>query len=180
MSETIFSNPYSSDAIRRDVNMVDTESIKVNRDEMPKLFLSEIDKITEIMEEKDDGENDAASACSNGYPPQPSTLKGLFMVASAVVISLFTAGIIFGYAAIQPIFITEGAYGYMCEDGKTGCVDQVLMLNLMFFIASIALSISALMGIVGDYIGPRLMSVTGTVFEIIGLLLMAFSSDTVP
>eukprot|EP00124_Ichthyophonus_hoferi_P000126 Ihof_evm16s4 gene=Ihof_evmTU16s4 len=115
-------------------------------------------------------------------PEQPSLLKGAFMVIAAVCITLCTSGLIFGYAALKPVLIHEGAFSDLCigEIGPDGCTEQILMLNSMFFIASVVLSFSALTGIVGDYIGPRLLSVSGSVFMTTGLLLMAFSTDDFP
>lgn len=50
-------------------------------------------------------------------------------VAIAVLYCLFSAGVIFGYAAIKPVLINEGVYGELCSNeemmvvGKT-CYEQ--------------------------------------------------------
>lgn len=36
-------------------------------------------------------------------------------VAVAVVYCLLSAGIVFGYAAIKPVFVKEGVYGDQCS-----------------------------------------------------------------
>lgn len=39
----------------------------------------------------------------------------LVQVAVAVVYCLFSAGVVFGYAAIKPVFVKEGVYSESCS-----------------------------------------------------------------
>jgi hypothetical protein len=69
---------------------------------------------------------------------------------------LFAAGIVFGYAAIKPVFIREGAYSKACSktDDET-CVE--IHLNLMFTVAAVGTNLAALpVGAILDNFGPRI------------------------
>eukprot|EP01134_Creolimax_fragrantissima_P004112 CFRG4112T1 len=105
--------------------------------------------------------------------------KKILMISYATIVALLTAGIIFGFAAIKPVFVDEGAYAYLCDDEKKiGCAEQKLKLDLMFTFASFILNVGAFpVGIVLDLFGPRVTSTVGTVLEAVGLICLAYSSD---
>ena len=53
----------------------------------------------------------------------------LVQVAVAVVYCLFSAGVVFGYAAIKPVFVKEGVYSELCSSeaftaSETTCYQQ--------------------------------------------------------
>lgn len=63
-------------------------------------------------------------------------------VSIAVLYCLFSAGIVFGYAALKPVLIREGVYRDHCTPGETEegvrtCYDQEIHLNLMFTVAAV-------------------------------------------
>ena len=58
-----------------------------------------------------------------------SKTKRILQVAIAVIYCLFSAGVVFGYAALKPVLIHEGVYSQFCSReevealGKT-CYEQ--------------------------------------------------------
>ncbi|KNC83443.1 hypothetical protein SARC_04308 [Sphaeroforma arctica JP610] len=110
----------------------------------------------------------------------PSDARKYFMISCAALITLFTAGTIFGFAAIKPIFIKEGAYSHLCDEpSPEGCAEQKLQLDLMFTLGSFFINVAAFpVGVFLDFTGPRITSTVGTVIEVAGLVLLAYSSDT--
>lgn len=44
-----------------------------------------------------------------------SKFKRIVQVAFAVIYCLFSAGVVFGYAALKPVLIKEGVYSQYCE-----------------------------------------------------------------
>ncbi|KAI0890599.1 MFS general substrate transporter [Annulohypoxylon maeteangense] len=99
--------------------------------------------------------------------------KRILQVVVMVVICLFAAGIVFGYAALKPVLKKEGAYQDMCDGGDT-CVE--IHLNLMFTVAAVATNVAALpVGAILDHYGPRICGMTGAIFLSIGALLMSFA-----
>ncbi|KAI0175672.1 MFS general substrate transporter [Hypoxylon sp. FL1284] len=99
--------------------------------------------------------------------------KRILQVGVTVVLCLFAAGIVFGYAALKPVLKKEGAYQDVC-DGADTCVE--LHLNLMFTVAAVATNVAALpIGAILDHYGPRVCGVIGSLFLAIGALLMSFA-----
>lgn len=120
-------------------------------------------------------------------PPVPafevSKGKRIAQVVIAVIYCLLAAGIVFGFAAIKPVFVAEGVYKDKCtkkelEDGVWVCYEQELRLNLMFTIAAVSTNVCALpVGTVLDRYGPRVASIVGCVCLAVGALLLAFAKD---
>lgn len=86
----------------------------------------------------------------------------------------------FGFAALKPVLKREGAYGDVCsaEDPDSPpddtCVE--IHLNLMFTVAAVGTNVAALpVGAILDHFGPRVCGILGSVFLIIGSLLMAYA-----
>ena len=100
----------------------------------------------------------------------------LAQICVAVVYCLFSAGVVFGYAALKPVLVEEGVYSELCEDkphvGNTGtakCYEQQLKLNLMFTVAAVATNVCALpVGTLLDRYGPRICGIIGSVLLAIG------------
>ncbi|OTA92050.1 hypothetical protein M434DRAFT_396727 [Hypoxylon sp. CO27-5] len=99
--------------------------------------------------------------------------KRILQVIVMVVFCLFSAGIVFGYAALKPVLKKEGAYQIICNGGDT-CVE--IHLNLMFTVAAVATNVAALpVGAILDHFGPRVCGVIGSAFLSIGALFMSFA-----
>ncbi|PKY00526.1 MFS general substrate transporter [Aspergillus campestris IBT 28561] len=105
-----------------------------------------------------------------------SRLKRILQVIVAVIYCFFSAGIVFGFAAIKPVLIQEGVYRDKCgqeeiEQNQEVCYGQELRLNLMFTIAAVVTNVSALpVGTILDIYGPRVCGVIGSMCLIIGAL----------
>lgn len=98
-------------------------------------------------------------------------------IGAAVTYCLFAAGIVFGYAALKPVLIDEGAYQHECpgKDDDT-CVE--IHLNLMFTVAAVGTNVAALpIGAILDNFGPRACGVIGSGFLCCGALLLAFTNS---
>lgn len=53
-----------------------------------------------------------------------SKTKRITQVAVAVVYCLFSAGVIFGYAALKPVLIHEGVYSQYCSSEEAETLDK--------------------------------------------------------
>lgn len=99
---------------------------------------------------------------------------------------LFAAGIVFGYAAIKPVLITEGVFKELCtseelESGVSPCYQQEIRLNLMFTVAAVSTNVAALpIGTILDRNGPRVCGIIGSVFLAIGASLFSLASKAAP
>ena len=102
---------------------------------------------------------------------------------TAVLYCLFAAGIVFGYAALKQVLISERVYREQCtkeelEDKVEVCAAQELRLNFIFTVAAVSTNVCALpVGIVLDRDGPRVASLTGCFFIALGCLFLAFAAD---
>lgn len=109
--------------------------------------------------------------------------KRILQTAVAVVYCLLAAGVVFGFAAIKPVFVAEGVYKDKCtqkelDDGVWVCYEQELRLNLMFTVAAVSTNVCALpVGTILDKFGPRVASIIGTVFLLVGALFLAFAAE---
>lgn len=111
------------------------------------------------------------------------------------------SGIVFGFAALKPVLISEGVYRELCtveelREGVEVCYEQELRcafaiilflcltkianrysrLNVFFAIASTTCNVSALpVGTILDRYGPRVAAVVGSISLAVGSILMAFA-----
>ena len=107
--------------------------------------------------------------------------KRIAQVCAAVVYCLFSAGVVFGYAALKPVLVEEGVYSETCGDNSEGghsspgrCYEQELKLNLMFTVAAVGTNVCALpVGTVLDKYGPRVCGMTGSILLAIGAVFWA-------
>ncbi|OLN86720.1 Protein FMP42-like protein 2 [Colletotrichum chlorophyti] len=116
-----------------------------------------------------------------------SNTKRWVQVATGIVACWLAAGIVFGFAALKPVLISEGVYNDLCsvddptkiEDGDyIPCVEQDLRLNLFFIVASVTTNVSSLLaGSVLDRYGRRACWIASSVCLIIGCLFMASSHN---
>ena len=116
-------------------------------------------------------------------PDSVSLAKRLAQVVVAVIYCLLAAGIVFGFAALKPVLISEGVYRDQCspqeeEDDVEVCEKQELRLNLMFTLAAVSTNVAALpIGTLLDRFGPRKTSLLGCFFLTLGALFLAFASN---
>ena len=110
-------------------------------------------------------------------------------IAAAVLYCLFAAGIVFGYAAIKPVLVSEGAYRDACQaaqgpaasdDDNDENLDTCLeiRLNLMFTVAAVSTNVAALpIGAILDTFGPRVCGLLGSLLLAAGALLMSVAGS---
>ena len=107
----------------------------------------------------------------------------IVQVTIAIIYCLFAAGIVFGYAAIKPVLITEGVFKDLCtaeelKQGVSPCYKQEIRLNLMFTVAAVSTNVAALpIGTILDRYGPRVCGIIGSVLLATGALLFAFATS---
>ncbi|CCH59184.1 hypothetical protein TBLA_0B03430 [Henningerozyma blattae CBS 6284] len=105
----------------------------------------------------------------------------ILTIACAALWSLFSSGIIFGFAAFKPTLIQQGIYSELCDDTSIlnipieSCVAQDLKLNKMFATAAAATNAMALpVGYILDHYGPSIAALHGAFFLILSSLCFIF------
>lgn len=106
-------------------------------------------------------------------------------VAFTVLFCCLASGIVFGFASLKPILVSEGVYGDLCikenEVTTNGadnvpCAEQDLRLNLFFVAASITTNMSSLLaGFTLDRFGRRVCFIASSIFLALGTLLLGFA-----
>jgi MFS family permease len=102
-------------------------------------------------------------------------------VVTTVLACWFASGIVFGFAALKPILISEGVYSNLCRQdeldaGVEVCYEQDLHLNFFFSLASTTANISALpIGHILDRYGPKVCFLLGSLCLAVGSLLMSLA-----
>ncbi|KAJ5691944.1 hypothetical protein N7462_001367 [Penicillium macrosclerotiorum] len=111
-----------------------------------------------------------------------STFKRKVQVIFTFLACCLTSGIVFGFAALKPILVSEGVFHHLCsqEDALDPqpdlCKAQDLRLNLAFTIASITANMSAMLaGYMLDRYGSRPCSMAGYCFLLVGSVLMSLA-----
>ncbi|KAE9366451.1 MFS general substrate transporter [Stipitochalara longipes BDJ] len=110
-----------------------------------------------------------------------SKLKRGVQVLITVLACWLASGIVFGFAALKPVLISEGVYREQCtrEELKQNveiCLEQDIRLNFFFTLASITTNISALpVGAILDRYGPRVCGILGSIFLATGSILMSYA-----
>ncbi|EJU05335.1 MFS general substrate transporter [Dacryopinax primogenitus] len=111
---------------------------------------------------------------------EPRSLR-FAQVVSAVIYCLFASGVIFGYAALKPVLVSEGVYRHLCTPDEIKshvrvCREQELRMNVMFNIAAVTTNVAALpVGAILDRFGPQVTSLVGCVFLLFGPVLLAIA-----
>ncbi|CZS96452.1 probable MFS transporter [Rhynchosporium agropyri] len=109
------------------------------------------------------------------------SLQRTIQVAITVLLCWLASGIVFGFAALKPVLISEGVYRELCtveelQQDVELCVEQDIRLNLFFTIASITSNVSALpVGTILDRYGPRVCGILASIFLAIGTILMSYA-----
>ncbi|KAE8441069.1 hypothetical protein EG329_005898 [Mollisiaceae sp. DMI_Dod_QoI] len=110
-----------------------------------------------------------------------STARRAVQVGITVLACWLASGIVFGFAAIKPVLISEGVYRELCTDEELRhdvevCLEQDIRLNFFFTLASITTNVSALpVGAILDRYGPRVCGVLGSIFLAIGSVTMSYA-----
>jgi hypothetical protein len=115
-----------------------------------------------------------------------SEIKRYAQVATGIIACWLAAGIVFGFAALKPILISEGIYSELCDNDQTNfghtpdfrvpCAAQDMRLNLLFISASISANVSSLFaGAALDRFGRRVCWLVSSLLLTLGSLLMGLS-----
>ncbi|KAI8592186.1 major facilitator superfamily domain-containing protein [Geranomyces variabilis] len=99
------------------------------------------------------------------------------LIALAVLGSLASAGVIFGFQSLRPALVSSGVYSDLCRsDEPQPCTAQVLKLNLIFAVASTGANIASLpIGACLDRYGPRTTVLVGSLLCVLGNVLFGLS-----
>ncbi|CAF3660936.1 unnamed protein product [Fusarium graminearum] len=115
-----------------------------------------------------------------------SNFKRYAQVATAIIACWLASGIVFGFAALKPILISEGIYSELCDndqkslghapDFQVPCAAQDMRLNLLFISASISANVSSLFaGAALDRYGRRVCWLVSSLLLTLGSLMMGLS-----
>ncbi|QRG38577.1 hypothetical protein FDK38_002989 [Candidozyma auris] len=109
-----------------------------------------------------------------------STPKKILQVSCAIFWCLLSAGVVFGFAALKPVLISQGVYSERCSvsttDSKIPCTEQDLALNLLFTIACMVTNIFALpVGYILDLYGPKVTGIIGSLILLLGSTTMMYA-----
>ena len=97
----------------------------------------------------------------------------------AVVVSLLSSGVVFGWPSLLVILQREGVFMELCDDGESDCSARLLRLSGVFSAAFFSLLASRLVfGVVLDKFGPKVCSVCGLLCCALGAALFAVASST--
>ncbi len=95
-----------------------------------------------------------------------------------VLIVFLTSGVIFGFAPLQDVLISEGAFSYLCDNENDQCDKQAHRFVFLFTISSSAFNITSfLSGLFLDKYGPRYCYYLGCVIFATGLLILGLTSN---
>jgi len=125
------------------------------------------------------GESTSLLHANSQTPENYSTAYRLFIITLAILVSLLTSGVIFGWPPLLLVLQSEGIYADSCPvDEPDRCPEQIEKLNLIFVLASTFFSCCVLpLGVFLDWAGPRLSCALGSVLFLAGTILFAFSSN---
>lgn len=104
-------------------------------------------------------------------------------IGCAILRCFLSAGIVFGFAALKPVLISEGVYRDVCVDneldsGMPVCSEQDMKLNRMFTYSAVLTNIASLpVGYILDRVGPRKCGMIGSVIIAAGAGLLS-NGDT--
>ncbi|KAI6842351.1 MFS general substrate transporter [Hortaea werneckii] len=110
-----------------------------------------------------------------------ATYKRFAQVVFTVIACWLASGIVFGFAALKPVLISEGVYRELCtpeelEADVEVCYAQDLRMNFFFAVASTTCNVSALpVGTILDRYGPRVCAVIGSFCLAVGSILMGYA-----
>ncbi|KAF2683769.1 MFS general substrate transporter [Lentithecium fluviatile CBS 122367] len=114
-------------------------------------------------------------------PYHVSTARRIAQVVVTILACWFASGIVFGFAALKPILISEGVFRDLCTsqelvDNVEVCLEQDLRLNFFFSLASTTANVSALpVGHMLDRYGPKVCILIGCLCLVLGSVLMSLA-----
>lgn len=110
--------------------------------------------------------------------PQNGCVARCTLLAIVLLSCLLFTGIIFGWAPLVLLLKEEGFYASVCPKGVRSCAQQDDKLNLVYTLASTTVSLVGLpAGVILDRFGAPTTTILATVFEVVGLSMIA-ASDT--
>ncbi|KAF4121683.1 Sugar (and other) transporter [Geosmithia morbida] len=109
-----------------------------------------------------------------------SNTKRFVQVTTGVVSCWLASSIVFGFAALRPVLISEGVYRNLCpgeeHSGEIPCKEQDMRLNLFFIVGSITANVSSLFaGASLDRFGRRVCWIISSICLAAGTLIMTAS-----
>jgi len=107
--------------------------------------------------------------------------RAALTIAANLLLLLIGSGTMYGYNALRPVLIDDGAYSEKCPIGGSGCAEQRLSLNFAETMSFVVSDISYLpCGLLMDYLGTRNLSwvLAGLYFSGFGLMNAASRSKT--
>ncbi|KAG7664303.1 uncharacterized protein J8A68_002161 [[Candida] subhashii] len=110
----------------------------------------------------------------------PPLSTRLIQIGCAITWCLVAAGIVFGFAAIKPILISEHVYEEKCQISafeEVKCSAQELALDLLFTLACMTTNISALpVGWILDSYGPQVTGIIGAGVLVFASISLSFAN----
>ncbi|KAJ3160670.1 hypothetical protein HDU86_000429 [Geranomyces michiganensis] len=102
------------------------------------------------------------------------------LIALAVLGSLASAGVIFGFQSLRPALVSSDVYSDLCRPEETQpCTAQILKLNLIFAVASTGANVASLpIGACLDRFGPRTTVLVGSFLCFLGNILFGVSGPS--
>lgn len=101
---------------------------------------------------------------------------GLLLAVGCAHITL-SAGVVFGWAALEPLLINEGAFATACAEPRDDgglCPARALRFNVMFTLGTFGNNVSTVaFGFVNDRYGPRTCNLIASSLMLAGAVLMA-------
>ncbi|GAB5355515.1 hypothetical protein AAMO2058_000212100 [Amorphochlora amoebiformis] len=108
-----------------------------------------------------------------------TTGRAAFTISASLLTLLIGSGTVYGYNALRPVLIQDGAFNELCQEGETDCSEQRLGLNfaetMCFFVVDI---IALPCGILVDKIGLRGVSYWLSAMYALGFLAILMASQT--
>ncbi|GAB5359004.1 hypothetical protein AAMO2058_000507600 [Amorphochlora amoebiformis] len=128
-----------------------------------------------------------ATQDKNSSSPSPSPslkpnsfpqLRAGLTIGMNLLLLLIGSGTMYGYNALRPVLVQDGAYAELCPVGKYACKDQKLSLNLAETLSFVISDIAYLpCGLFMDMLGMRVVSWFLFVLYAVGFGLMTAASE---
>uniref|UniRef100_A0A7S4E030 Major facilitator superfamily (MFS) profile domain-containing protein n=1 Tax=Lotharella globosa TaxID=91324 RepID=A0A7S4E030_9EUKA len=103
--------------------------------------------------------------------------RTVLAIVSNWICLIVGGGSLFGYNALRPVLIADGAYEELCEPGNSGCPEQRLALNLCEVASFVCVNVTILpLGMLMDRLGPRLACFFNTLLYAVGFSLLILAT----
>mmetsp|Transcript_466 Transcript_466/g.689 ORF Transcript_466/g.689 Transcript_466/m.689 type:complete len:670 (-) Transcript_466:255-2264(-) len=109
----------------------------------------------------------------------PITLsRAIYVISLNILLLLIGAGSVYGYNALRPVLIADGAHADLCEEGETNCDEQKLALNLVETLCFFVVDVIALpCGFLLDSLGLRALTMSFSCLYGVGFGFLAVASQ---